>query len=790
MASLDFLRLPGIASSDPTYQTAVRRLREMLYAEPDNAAPRKADRRLSASIRQTRDHGHYCPPGFEVTRAITDDKLLLFHTIKQLKHPFDGMHSDLPLDVVNAVRKVADLRHLTPAWREARLEMLTLIADSLMPLTDAILAHQKAHVAWAVGRPNVAFICACIDASAYPDFRFASRHCLSGFATIGISDFTGVYRIATRAELARQTADHIAVKDLLSSNKAWNAGLKRSLAAACAHAKEAGGSKWGELLAVYDQTRAELADGLIDGPYTSQHFDELYGYGRYRCMPRFPVFSKGRVRAVDDARRAGLNRAFLSAERQTLPRPDFSAQVGKEFARIAVEDKWAADWTFGSANDDEPSAYKSSPAAQPQVTLVALANPWTGEVELWVPRGVNFGLKGSGTIYGRKTSFLHAMHRRFLAGIGSAYVDDSRFPEPSFAVGRQTGSRVAPDGRRVEAVGGFRWPGSSQGAMWRLLEIFQLPQPKMSKHERWLTVSTSCGVQTDFTQMITGKVILLRAAEGARSNALELITAALAGEGQLCPYTAGTLRGKAQWALCQGTVGRACLRSITLRQYASKPPASARDAAEQERWPLSPELRSSLVFLQSLMAGDLPDIRMRLDPDAPPPCLILSDAMWRPSRSSAVGFGRVAFLAWIPLDTGGGKLAFAEADAPRDMLDFFASLRARGTYIHDLEQIALAAPYFAAELLPSLAGRSLVHFADNRAANGAAIKGASSSPSMARIVSALHFQWLRLRVQPWIEFVNSKANLADDPSRGDLDWAVALGAVRIPFTFPPFKGWE
>jgi hypothetical protein len=99
-------------------------------------------------------------------------------------------------------------------------------------------------------------------------------------------------------------------------------------------------------------------------------------------------------------------------------------------------------------------------------------------------------------------------------------------------------------------------------------------------------------------------------------------------------------------------------------------------------------------------------------------------------------------------------------------------------------EIALAAPYFAAEIMPSLAGHSLIHFADNQAANAAAIKGSSSSASMARIVSAFHLQWLRLNIRPWIEFVNSEANLADDPSRGELDWIPGWALCAFPSPSP------
>ena len=191
------------------------------------------------------------------------------------------------------------------------------------------------------------------------------------------------------------------------------------------------------------------------------------------------------------------------------------------------------------------------------------------------------------------------------------------------------------------------------------------------------------------------------------------------------------------------------------------------------------------------MDGALPDVEFRLDVDEAPPVVVLSDAMWRPSAAEPVaGFGRIAYLVWIPLRTGGGKLVFAECDAPRDMLLAFAALRAKAQYICDLEEVALAAPYFSPQLAESLNGQQLLHFADNVAANCGAVNGRSSSPAMGRILYSLHMRWATERINPWIEFVKSEANLADDPSRGDLGWAAILGAVRIDFTLPPCGGWD
>ena len=170
--------------------------------------------------------------------------------------------------------------------------------------------------------------------------------------------------------------------------------------------------------------------------------------------------------------------------------------------------------------------------------------------------------------------------------------------------------------------------------------------------------------------------------------------------------------------------------------------------------------------------------------------VVLSDAMFKPPARA-----HVAFVVWVPLRTGGGKLAFAEAGLPSDMVAFFEALRAKSTYICQAEEVGIAAPYFS-ELAQSMEGRDVIHFADNRAANAGAINGASSSPDMARIVSALHLRWAELRVDPWVEFVRSKANIADLPSRvPDVGVAEAtrllraMGAVRVPFVMPPYRVW-
>ncbi len=57
------------------------------------------------------------------------------------------------------------------------------------------------------------------------------------------------------------------------------------------------------------------------------------------------------------------------------------------------------------------------------------------------------------------------------------------------------------------------------------------------------------------------------------------------------------------------------------------------------------------------------------------------------------------------------------------------------------------------------------HFADNTAANGAAFKGYSSSPDIARLVYSFHMRLAELKNR----FEYADANITDDPTRDQFD---------------------
>jgi hypothetical protein len=80
--------------------------------------------------------------------------------------------------------------------------------------------------------------------------------------------------------------------------------------------------------------------------------------------------------------------------------------------------------------------------------------------------------------------------------------------------------------------------------------------------------------------------------------------------------------------------------------------------------------------------------------------------------------------------------------------------------------------------------------------NMAAIKGYSKCPDMALILHSFELRLAELSLRTWIEWVPSKANIADAPSRTDPEARAlvrllveAYGASSIPFTMPAVPDW-
>ena len=96
----------------------------------------------------------------------------------------------------------------------------------------------------------------------------------------------------------------------------------------------------------------------------------------------------------------------------------------------------------------------------------------------------------------------------------------------------------------------------------------------------------------------------------------------------------------------------------------------------------------------------------------------------------------------------------------------------RKQYIGQVELLGVLAAYttFGNEV----AGRRVLHFVDNSSALAASCSGMAGPCDSRYIVQALHATLMGLNARVWFEYVRSKANCSDDPSR-----KIALALKRM-----------
>ena len=149
----------------------------------------------------------------------------------------------------------------------------------------------------------------------------------------------------------------------------------------------------------------------------------------------------------------------------------------------------------------------------------------------------------------------------------------------------------------------------------------------------------------------------------------------------------------------------------------------------------------------------------------------------------------------------GGELAFlaehyewshGSAYVPEEIMQ---ALVQRKQQIGQAEILGGLVPYLS--MPRQLQGRDVLHWIDNTSAKAALVHGYSGAPDSARLVHAFHSYNLGLRARPWFEYVRSKANPADEPSRVDLSggrWRVLacpeLVSEPVPVSFPQVECWR
>ena len=231
--------------------------------------------------------------------------------------------------------------------------------------------------------------------------------------------------------------------------------------------------------------------------------------------------------------------------------------------------------------------------------------------------------------------------------------------------------------------------------------------------------------------------------------------------GKLKPHEASRLRGRLHYPLsaAYAMVGRATTLPLVQRQY--------RDS--DWSFPPDSELHHSLLFFRALLPN-LPPLTLDLIPPDVPPLLLYTDAsFWTSLKRPRLGtctlkrrrqlHGALGAVLFDPVDR---SVRYAYARPPWAIL--LSSWREeRKTYIAELETLAAVAAY---STYPQVfKGRKVNHFIDNTVALSALVNGYSGKPNLAKAVNTFHLQLVGLRTAAYLDYVPSKANIADLPSR-------------------------
>ena len=140
---------------------------------------------------------------------------------------------------------------------------------------------------------------------------------------------------------------------------------------------------------------------------------------------------------------------------------------------------------------------------------------------------------------------------------------------------------------------------------------------------------------------------------------------------------------------------------------------------------------------------------------------------------------------------GGGFLRYGSTPPPDDVVATFARSSSGDplkTYIAQCEMVAAISAYYTFH--DRVRGREVNHWIDNTISLSGLVHGYARKLDLARMVNAFHLQITGLRTHVWFEFVPSKANIADLPSRGEFALLTRMGGRPSVLSIPPAADWQ
>ena len=652
-------------------------------------------------------------------------------------------------DLIAAANQCAALGKRAKGWRDRRAQAFRAIAHNLESLEAELRSFVAIPptVAAIAGNVQVALLFCMVDAMEWPDSELPIRM-LTGMPVLGSISDTGLYRPVTPDCNAADF--RVRFDAVMATNSAWLEEVC-SLVTHRAHRASTPSQRW-VLQELERVTMGEVREGMLGPPMTRAQFVGKYGDSG-RPLPRFAVPKNAgepdeTVRAIDDGKLSGSNFATLMPE--TIAPPTF--ELPAHIAAIMAEARRAAGLPpleLEIGLDDLFAAYRRVPTSQPQYTTVAFWSAAHKQVMFSEVYGHPFGLLASVVNFHRVPTLLCAVARRVFAVPVDHFFDDYICVEPAVGQGSaQYALRVVHDAVR-----------------------FGLAPKKRKEHA---SANVELGVFCDMSRAASEGVVVFQPTEKRVRSVLATLKRARV-QNHLSPSDASSLFGKLGFTLsaAYGKVGRAATQPLIQRCHRDRAP-----------YVFSDGLQRMHDFLEKLLPS-LPPMEVPIAPSALAPghgmgaAYVYSDASYERDGTNGLGIALI--------DPVSGERLYAAGVCPQWLFDSFKP--DRKTYIAQLEALATVLVYttFGARLR----GRKVYHFCDNTVALSAALHGYANQPDLADASNALHCAACGLRIDLWLEWVASKANLADVPSRPTHDQGVLgrLGMREVRMVFPTREEW-
>ena len=502
-----------------------------------------------------------------------------------------------------------------------------------------------------------------------------------------------------------------------------------------------------DVSAVFAACEKEIGLGHMQGYFSKREMDERFGVGGWRAIRRFGVWQNGKCRACDNCAESLHNVGTRMHEALRSEAADLPARVAGLFAaRMGLGGR---DCELEGGTDDIESAYRRVMCAWPQFTVVAIWHPMRRETVFLTLPGLNFGLKSAVVSFNRFPLVAVRLLRELFGWTGGSYFDDFVTVEPRFC------------------------EGSGQEVLGAVMQMLGLPVSP-EKHIPLASIFVFLGVETDFSRLRAAHKVWLGVTAERQGRLRESIAGILAG-GALSAGEASKLAGRLAFATswAAGKFGRAVLQPLFARAAATDGGTSLGEFG----------VREALTFFESALEEGLPPRVYDLNPEAAASVQVWTDAMWEPSQEEPA---RVAFVVRFPAEgvSGEPRWVFGARNTPECLMRRFVR---RKNYIGQLELLAAVAVYYS---VPELRGRRVLHWIDNTGVIAALTKGYSRAPDSVRILHVFKAFCLGLGVSIWFQWVPSKANIADLPSRSEFALLRRFGASEVPLVFPEFEAWD